>query len=131
MKKLLFMASIVGAIVATGSVFQGGPPRGQKWPDIKIVLRQGEHKEWRIQEDSALFVARFATVNQIYDMLNEAETRELAKTVAVAIANHLGSTNDVRIVHFETPVPASTNLVDRFQSLLNGADVTDEVIPLH
>lgn len=131
MKKLLLMASIVGAIVATGAVFQSGPPRGQKWPDIKIVLRQGEHKEWRIQEDAALFVARFATVNQIYDMLNEAETRELAKTVAVAIANHLGSTNAVRIVHFETPVPASTNLIDRFQSLLNGADVTDEVIPLH
>ena len=64
-------------------------------------------------------------------MLNEAETRELAKTVAVAIANHFGSTNAVRIVHFERPEPASTNLIDHLQALFNGAYVTDEVVPLH
>ena len=41
--------------------------------------------EWRIQEDAAFFVARFATVNPIFDMMNNAETRELAKAVAKSL----------------------------------------------
>lgn len=131
MKKTLFIACVIGATIALGAVYREGPPRDIKRPDLKIVLRQGDHKEWRIQEDAALFVTRLATVNQVYDMLNEAETRELAKTVAVAIANHFGSTNAVRIVHFERPEPASTNLIDNLQALFNGVDVTDEVVPLH
>ena len=130
MKKLLLMACAGVAICSMSAIYQKGPPRGCKWPNLKIVLRQSEGNEWRIQEDAALFVARFATVHHAADMMNEAETRELGKAVAVVVANYLGSTNDVRIVHFEKPEPASTNLVDRLQAFLNGEDVTDEVIPL-
>ena len=130
MKKLIIAVCVTASIIATGAVFLKEAPRGMKWPDLKIVLRQ-KNNDWLVHEDAALFVARFATVHLVEDMLNEAETRELAKAVAVAVANHLGSTNDVRIVHFEAPTPASTNIIDIIESRLKGKDVTDEIVPLH
>lgn len=131
MKKLISTALVAVSVIAGGAVYQDGKPRGQKWPDIKIVLRQGENMEWRIQEDAAFFVARFATVNPIFDMMNKAETRELAKAVAVAVATHLGSTNDVLIVRREVPTPSSTNIIDRLEAALSAKDIVEEVVPLH
>ena len=129
MKKLLCLICILGAVIAISAVYQEGFVRDEKCPGIKIVLRQ-KNNDWLVQEDAALFVARFATVHLVEDWFNKAETRELAKSVAVAVAKHLGSTNDVRIVHFEMPTPASTNIIDIIESRLRGKDVVDEVVPL-
>lgn len=130
MKKILYAVIFsIGTLIAMSAVYLDGQVRDEKYPDIKIVLRQ-KNNDWLVQEDAALFVARFATVHLIEDWFNKAETRELAKSVAVAVAKHLGSTNDVRIVHFEMPTPASTNIIDIIESRLKGKDVVDEVVPL-
>ena len=129
MKKLLILICGVSAI-ASAAVYQDGPARNEKRPYLKIVLRQ-KNNDWLVQEDAALFVARFATVHTVEDMLNKMEARELAKAVAVAVARHLGSTNDVRIVHFESPAPASSNIIDVINARLKGDDVVDEIVPLH
>ena len=114
---------------ALAAVYQHGEVRGMEYRDMKVVLRQ-DGDNWKICEDAALFSCTFATVIHPHDMMNVAEARELAKAVAVAVAKHLGSTNDVRIVRYETPPPASTNVADRLEAWLKGKDVTIEVVPL-
>ena len=129
MKKLIILACGV-ASAALAAVYQGGASRNMEWPDLKIVLCH-DGDDWKVVEDSPLFAARFASIHPCEDMLNRAETRELAKSVAVAIARHLGSTNSVRVVHFEAPTPATTNIMDVLVAHLNGKYVTDEIVPLN
>jgi len=130
MKNMIFAGLLIClSFAAISAVYQHGEVRGMKYPDIKVVLRQ-DGDNWKVCEDAALFSFTFATVNHPHDMMNVAEARELAKAVAVAVAKHLGSTNDVRIVRYETPTPASTNVADRLEAWLKGKDVTVEVVPL-
>ena len=85
---------------------------------------------FEITEDSALFVAHFATVNYPDSLLNYAEHRQMAVAVARTVADYLGSTNDIRIVHWEQPEPASTNLIDQIAARFKGKWVTDEIVPV-
>ena len=128
----LIVACVAVAITAMAAVYMGGPVRSTRWPDLKIVMRLDEKTGggWNIREDVALFSMTFATVHHPHDMLNDAEARELAKAVAVTIARHLGSTNAVRVAHYEYPKPAGSNLVECLNAWINAKDVTDEVIQL-
>ena len=130
MKKLLSMMCAAAAMTAMSAVYQDGPIRSEKWTDLKIEMAY-DGNCWRISQDTPLFAARFADIYHPADMLNIAETRELAKTVAVAIANHLGTTNAVRVVRREVPAPAGTNLVDRLQAEFAAKYITEEVVPLN
>ena len=133
MKKLLMLAAFAAvALTALSAVYQAGPARGIKHPDLQIVMRLDEKTggDWNIREDVALFSMTFATVHHPHDMLNDAEARELAKSVAVTIARHLGSTNAVRVAHYEYPKQAGSNLVERLNAWITAKDVTDEVIQL-
>lgn len=132
MKKLTMLAAVAAvALTALSAVYQAGPARGIKHPDLQIVMRLDEvsGRWWDITEDAPLFRARFARVNHIEDWFNDAEARELAKAVAVAVARHLGSTNAVRVVRREVPPPASSNLVDRLEAALKAKEVTEEIVP--
>lgn len=134
MKKLMMIA-IVGVVVAlimvsaVADIYRDGPIRDVALPGIKIVMIQDEKHTWRISEDAPLFSARFADVYWPEYHLNYAEQKELAKAVAKAVAAFLGSTNAVRVAHWERPEPASTNAIDVFMSKLNAKLVTDEIIP--
>ena len=85
---------------------------------------------FEITEDAALFVSHFATVNYPDSLLNYAEHRQMAVAVARTVANHLGSTNDIRIVHWEQPQPASTNFGDEIAARIKGKRVTDGIVPI-
>ena len=134
MKRLMMIAA-AAALTATAvaAVYQEGEVRNMKFPDMKIVLRLVEddgETYWRINEDAPIFALRFAKVYASPDMFNKAEGKELAKAVAVAIANHIGSTNSVRVVHKEVPPPAGSNILERVEAWLKGKDVVDEIVPL-
>lgn len=129
MKKILILICGVAAI-ASAAVYQDGSARNEKRPGIKIMLRQ-INNDWLVQEGAGILSVPFATVRHVEHMLNKAETRELARAVAVAVANHLGSTNDVRIIHFECPTPASSNIIDVVNAWLMADAVVDEIVPLH
>ena len=134
MKKLIMIA-IVGVVVAlimvsaVADIYRDGPIRDVALPGIKIVMFPGENHRWRIAEDSPLFAASFADVYFADSLLNYAEQKEMAKGVARSVAKFFGSTNTIRVAHWERPEPASTNAIDVFMSKLNAKLVTDEIIP--
>lgn len=122
-------ALIVACAVA--DIYRSGEPRGVKFEDLKIrVIANGDTHRYRITEDSPLFAYELAEVAYPESMLNWKETEELAVAVARAIAIHLGSTNDLRLVRWVQPEPASTNIADVILAKLKGRYETERVIPL-
>jgi hypothetical protein len=131
MKRAVAIIAAVAAIVACADISRTSPPRGLRWPDMKIRLCQDDKHGYVVSEDVSLFYATFAQVDYPKDVLNYAEGRQMAVAVARAVANYLGSTNDIRIVHWEQPKPADTNNIgDVLNSWLKGKFVTDEIVPL-
>ena len=131
MKKLMMIAAVaLISGLAIADFYRDGPVRDFAIPAIKIKMIQEEKHTWRISEDAPLFAARFADVYYPEYLLNYAEQKDLAKAVAKAVADFFGSTNAVRVAHWERPEPASTNIVDVLISNLNAKLVTDEIIPI-
>jgi len=130
MKCVLAIFVMAFAIVACADVCRSGKPRGIRFPDMKIRMCQNERHGFEVTEDAALFCAHFATLNYPEYILNFAEHKQLAVAVAKTVASFLGSTNDIRVVHWEQPEPASTNIADQILARLKGEWVTDEIIPI-
>lgn len=131
MKKLTtaILAAAV-AVAAWADIYRHGAPRGMRFPDMKIRMYLNDRHGFEVTEDAALFVSHFATVNYPDSLLNYAEHRQMAVAVARTVADYLGSTNDIRIVHWEQPQPASTNFGDLVVARMKGKWVTDEIVPL-
>lgn len=132
MKKLtMAILAAAVAVAAWADIYRQGAPRGMRFPDMKIRMCL-DH--WQgsvvIMEDAPLFVSHFATVNYPNSLLNYAEHRQMAVAVARTVAGYLGSTNDIRIVHWEQPQPASTNIGDVIAASFKGKWVTDEIVPI-
>ena len=130
MKKAIAIFAAVAAVVALADFSRSGAPRGVRYPGMKIRLCQDDKHGFEVTEDAELFVAHFAKMDYPDDLVNWAEYKQLAIACAKTIAHYLGSTNDIRIVHWEQPEPASTNFVDQFVARLKGKWVTDEIIPI-
>ena len=134
MKKHGIILTTVAALVAgyvVAAFCPGGEPRGVKFENLNIrVIKNRDTHRYKITEDSPLFAYELAEVAYPESMLNWKETEELAVAVARAIAVHLGSTNDLRLVHWVQPEPASTNIVDVILAKLHGQYETERVIPL-
>ena len=130
MKFALAISTAAFAVVACADFRRSGEPRGIRFPYVKVCLHQNERHGWEIREDAALFSAHFATVNYDEYHLNYAEQKQLAVAVAQAVAGYYGSTNDIRVVHWEQPEPASTNMADRISAWLKGEWATDEIVPI-
>ena len=118
------------AVAAWADICRHGAPRGVRFPDLKVRMYLNDRHGFEITEDAAWFVSHFATVNYPDSLLNYAEHRQMAVAVARTVANYLGSTNDIRIVHWEQPQPASTNFADVIAARLKGKWVTDEIVPI-
>jgi len=129
MKRSIVIIAAAAAIVACGDFSRSGPPRDLRYPDMKIRLEANDRHGFVIHED-AFFGARFAVMDYPEFHLNWAEYKQLAVEVSKTVADYLGSTNDIRIVHWEQPKPASTNLADQVSAWLKGDYVTDEVVPI-
>ena len=129
MKRLMAIFATMAALVAGADISRSGEARGIRFPYVKVRLHQNERHGWEITEDAALFSAHFATLNYDEYHLNYAEQKQLAVAVAQAVAGYYGSTNDIRVVHWEQPEPASTNMADRVSAWLKGDWVTDEIVP--
>lgn len=131
MKKLtMAILAAAVAVAAWADICRQGAPRGVRFPDMKIRMYLNDRHGFEITEDAAFFVSYFATVNYPDSLLNYAEHRQMAVAVARTVADYLGSTNDVRIVHWEQPEPASTNFGDLVVARLKGKWVTDEIVPI-
>ena len=130
MKRLMAIFATMAALVAGADISRSGEARGIRFPSIKVRLHQNERHGWEIREDAPFFAAHFATVNYDEYHLNYAEQKQLAVAVAQAVAGYYGSTNDIRVVHWEQPEPASTNLADKVNAWLKGDWVTDEIVPI-
>ena len=130
MKSSLVIIGALAAVVVCADIYRSEAPRGIRFPYVKVRLHQNERHGWEIREDSALFSAHFATVNYDEYHLNYAEQKQLAVVVVQAIAGYYGSTNDIRVVHWEQPEPASTNMADRISAWLKGEWATDEIVPI-
>lgn len=131
MKKLTtaILAAAV-AVAAWADIYRHGAPRGMRFPDLRVRMYLNDRHGFEVMEDAALFCARFATVDYPDSLLNYAEHRQMAVAVARTVADYLGSTNDIRIVHWEQPQPASTNFGDLVVARLKGKWVTDEIVPI-
>ncbi len=130
-KRSMAIVAATAAIVACADFARSGPPRDLRYPDMKIRIVQNDSHGFEITEDAALFNASFAAMNYCEYLLNWAEHKQLAVEVARTVADFLGSTNDIRICHWEQPKPADTNnLGDVLNSWLKGRYVTDEIVPL-
>ena len=131
MKKLtMAILAAAVAVAAWADIYRNGAPRGVRFPDLRVRMYLNDRHGFEITEDAALFYARFATVDYPDSLLNYAEHRQMAVAVARMVADFLGSTNDIRIVHWEQPEPASTNIGDVIAAKLKGRYVTDEIVPL-
>lgn len=131
MKKLtMAILAAAVAVAAWADIYRNGAPRGVRFPDLRVRMYLNDRHGFEITEDAALFYARFATVDYPDSLLNYAEHRQMAVAVARTVADFLGSTNDIRIVHWEQPEPASTNIGDVIAAKLKGRYVTDEIVPL-
>lgn len=131
MKKLtMTILAAAVAVAAWADIYRHGAPRGVRFPDLKMRMYLNDRHGFEITEDATLFVSHFATVNYPDSLLNYAEHRQMAVAVARTVANYLGSTNDIRIVHWEQPEPASTNFGDLVVARLKGKWVTDEIVPI-
>lgn len=130
MKFALAIFAAAFAVMAYSAICENGEPRDIRFPSMKVCLHQNERHGWEIREDAALFSAHFATVNYDEYHLNYAEQKQLAIAVAKAVAGYYGSTNDIRIVHWEQPEPASTNIGDQISAWLKGDWITDEIVPI-
>jgi len=131
MKRTMAIIAAVAAIVACADFSRSGPARDLRYPGMKIRLCKNDRHGFEITEDAALFSAKFAVMDYCEYHLNWEEHKQLAVEVARTVANFLGSTNDIRIVHWEQPRPADTNnLGDVLNSWLKGKFVTDEIVPL-
>ena len=131
MKKLtMAILAAAVAVAAWADIYRNGAPRGVRFHDLMVRMYLNDRHGFEITEDAALFYARFATVDYPDSLLNYAEHRQMAVAVARTIADFLGSTNDIRIVHWEQPEPASTNIGDVIAAKLKGRYVTDEIVPL-
>ena len=130
--KKLTMAILAAAVAvaAWADIYRHGAPRGVCFPDLKVRMYLNDRHGFEVTEDAALFVSHFATVNYPDSLLNYAEHRQMAVAVARTVADFLGSTNDIRIVHWEQPQPASTNFGDVIAARLKGKWVTDEIVPI-
>lgn len=131
MKRAVAIIAAAAAIVACADFSRSGPARDLRYPGMKIRLCKNDRHGFEITEDAALFRARFAVVDYCEYHLNWEEHKQLAVEVARTVANFLGSTNDIRIVHWEQPRPADTNNIgDVLNAWLKGEFVTDEIVPL-
>lgn len=129
-KRLMAILAAAVTVAAWADICRQGAPRGMRFPDMRIRMFLNDRHGFEITEDSALFCARFATVDYPDSILNYAEHRQMAVAVARTVADCLGSTNDIRIVHWEQPQPASTNLIDQIAARFKGKWVTDEIVPI-
>ena len=118
------------AVAAWADICRHGAPRGMRFPDLKMRMYLNDRHGFEITEDAAFFVNQFATVNYPDSLLNYAEHKQMDVPVARTVADFLGSTNDIRIVHWEQPQPASTNFGDVVAARLEGKWVTDEIVPI-
>lgn len=129
MKRVIVIIAATVAIVASSAICLSGPPRDIRSPDMKIRLEANDKHGFVIHED-AFFGAKFVVMDYPECLVNYAEHRQLAVEVARTVANYFGSTNDIRVVHWEEAHPASTNRADYILGWLHGKWVTDEVVPL-
>lgn len=129
-KRLTAILAAAVAVAAWADICRQGAPRGIRYPDVKIRLCHDDKHGFEVTEDAALFYARFVKMEYPGSILNYAEHRQMAVAVARTVADYLGSTNDIRIVHWEQPEPASTNLIDQIAAGFKGKWVTDEIVPL-
>ena len=107
------------------------PP--QRWDGLKIrITPSSEHNgAWNIDQDESIFAARFATVHWPEYHMSKEQVKEIAKEIARMIVRLYSCTNaQIRVVHVESPEPASTNLVDVIKAALGTKVVTDEIIPV-
>ena len=116
--------------MACADVARNGPSRDVRSPEMRIMLCRTDQNAFDVAEGPSLSATRFARLNYPEYVLNYAEHRQLAVAVARSVASWFGSTNDIRLVHWEQPEPASSNFIDRLIAGLKGKWVTDEVIPL-
>lgn len=131
MKRAVAIIAAAAAIVACADFSRSGPARDLRYPGMKIRLCKNDRHGFEITEDAALFRAKFAVVDYCEYHLNWEEHKQLAVEVARTVANFLGSTNDIRIVHWEQPRPADTNNIGAvLDAWLKGEFVTDEIVPL-
>lgn len=128
-KRIIVILAAVAAVVAYAAFSPYGKPRSLHWPFWKIQLYQNDKEGWEISEYGTLFGPHVATVHYDVNHLNHEEQKQLAVAVAQAIAGYYGSTNDIRVAHWEQPKPASTNLADGLRAWLQGKWITDEIVP--
>ena len=130
--KKLTMAILAAAVAvaAWADICRHGAPRGVRFPDLKVRMYLNDRHGFEVTEDAPLFCTHFATINYPDSLLNYAEHRQMAVAVARTVADFFGSTNDIRIVHWEQPQPASTNFGDVIAARLKGKWVTDEIVPI-
>ena len=130
MKRAIIIFSAVSAVVACADFSRSSPPRKHiGYTDMKIRLEANDRHGFVIHED-AFFGAKFAVMDYPEYHLNWAEYKQLAVEVAKTVANYLGSTNDIRICHWEQPKPADTNNIgEAISAWLKGDYVTDEIVP--
>ena len=130
MKRAVVIIAAVVAIVTCADIARNGPARDIRYPGIKIRICQKDRHRYEVTEDAPLFYARFAVMEYPEYLVNYAEHRQLAVEVARTIAAYFGSTNDIRIVHWQQPKPADTNDISQVLSaMLKGEYVTDEIVP--
>lgn len=130
MKRIIVIIAAAVSIVVCADFSRSSPPRKViSFPDMKIRLEANDRHGFVIHED-AFFGAKFAVMDYPEYHLNWAEYKNLAVEVARTVADYLGSTNDIRICHWEQPKPADTNNIGEvIAAWLKGDYVTDEIVP--
>lgn len=125
------LAVAAAAVVACADICRNGPPRDVRSPGMKIRITENDRHGYYIEEDAPIFYTRFASLDYPEYLLNYAEHRQLAVEVARTVADYFGSTNAMRIAHWEQPRVANTNdFAEALSALLKGKFVTDEIVPL-
>ena len=129
-KSMTVILAAVAVIVTYADIARNDPPRDIRSPGMKIRICKNENHGFEITEDAALFYAKFAQLDYPGDLLNYAEHKQLAVEIARTVADYFGSTNDIRVVHWEQPKPANTNDIgEAIAAWLKGKYITDEIVP--
>lgn len=131
LKQTIVILAAVAAIVTCADIYRNGPPRDIRSPGMKIRITENDRHGYDIEEDVPIFYTKFASLHYPEYLLNYAEHKQLAVEVARTVAYYFGSTNDMRIAHWERPHVANTNdLGEVVAAWLKSEWVTDEIVPV-
>ncbi len=131
MKKSIAIFAALAAFAACADIHRNGPPRDIRSPGMKIRITENDRHGYDIEEDAPIFYTKFASLNYPEYLLNYAEHKQLAVEVARTVADYFGSTNVMRIAHWEQPHVANTNdFAEALSAMLKGKFVTGEIVPL-